>query len=137
MKVLLITAVASLTANAPTNSSFKVDERSFELIAPIVLIGFLLLFIHAVIKLYLNSRLKNNMVEKNTPDSVVSLLLRTSPTDNKDANLKWFILFFGLGIALTVICYTLPFGYHSLAIIVFCLSGSFLAYHLLSKNKAA
>ncbi len=132
----LITAPTAYAANASTNNSFKVDERSFELIAPFFLIGFLLLFIHAMLKLYMDSRLKNKVIEKDTPENIVSIILRTGPNEKKDANLKWFILFFGLGVALTIINYTLPLGYHSLAIMAFCIALSFLAYHLVSKKRA-
>lgn len=132
----LHTAPVAFTANASTNNSFKVDERSFELIAPFFLIGLLLLFTYAILRLYLDNRLKNKVVEKNTPENIVALLLRTGADDKKEANLKWFIMFLGLGAALTIIHCTLPLGYHSLAIMAFCIAISFLAIHLVSKNKA-
>jgi len=122
--------IAPFALCAQTGTSFKVDERSFELIAPFFLIGFLMLFIQSILKQFLDSRLKNKIVEKGVHENIVASLLQTSPKENRNINIKWVAILIGLGVGLTIVYYTLPLNYHSLAIMAFSLAASFLGYYL-------
>ncbi|WP_020597220.1 hypothetical protein [Spirosoma panaciterrae] len=55
-------------------------------------------------------------------------------TDEALTTLKWFSIWLGLGLGLTLVHFTLPLGIHSLAILAFCLAASFLGYFLFLKQ---
>lgn len=107
----------------------------FRVVAMIFTVGLFMWFILAIMKRLMDNKLKNKIVDKGVPDSVVASVLKTNPKEDLNANVKWFAIFAGLGIALTAIHYTLPLGIHSLAIMAFSIAASFLGYFLFLKQS--
>jgi Zn-dependent protease with chaperone function len=67
-------------------------------------------------------------VDKGVPENIASSILQTNSKESRHINIKWFALLAGIGAGLTIVNYTLPLGIHSLAIMMFSISLSFLGY---------
>jgi len=102
----------------------------FRTISMIFVLAMFMLFILAIMKKIMDHRVRRKLLEKSVPESLVNTLLHAEPVSAMSANIKWFLLLLGAGIALTLIHQQLPLGIHSIAIMAFCLSGSFLCYFL-------
>ena len=86
-------------------------------------------------KRILEHRLKNKIVDKGISENMAQSILATRPTeDNKNANIKWFAILAGIGLGLMGVTLTRPFGFHSLAIMAFSISFSFLGYYFFIRN---
>ncbi|HKC37674.1 MAG TPA: hypothetical protein VKB95_16470, partial [Chitinophagaceae bacterium] len=73
--------------------------------------------------------------DKGISENIAHSILETKTTeDNKYANVKWFAILAGIGMGLTGVNYTQPLGFHSLAIMAFSISLSFLGYYLFIRN---
>ena len=75
------------------------------------------------------------MIEKNVPDNVVEHFLQNNESDPKGRAIKWFLILSGIGAGLTIITFFLPVGIHSIAIMVFSIAFSFLAYFYYLKQS--
>lgn len=130
MKKIVITVFAVLgifVANAQENNGMDGDVfRTFSIIA--VLLTFMF-FILAVMKKIFEYRLKNKIVEKGINENIASSILQTSPKEGIHINIKWFAILAGIGAGLMIVNYTQPLGIHSLAIMAFSISLSFLGYY--------
>jgi hypothetical protein len=91
-------------------------------------------FILTVLKRILEHRLKNKIIDKGISENIASSILQTTPTEGRNAYIKWFAILAGIGLGLTGVNYTQPLGFHSLAIMAFSISLSFLGYYLFTKN---
>lgn len=111
------------------------EPEVFRTVSLIFLVGLFMWFCLAVMKRLMDNKLRNKIVDKGVPDSVVSSILKTNPKEDLNANIKWFAILMGLGVALTAIHYTLPLGIHSLAIMAFCIAASFLGYFFFLKQS--
>ena len=81
-------------------------------------------------------RLKNKIVDKGISENIAQSILETkSNNEAKYVNVKWFAILAGLGMGLIGVNYTQPLGFHSLAIMAFSISLSFLGYYLFTKNE--
>lgn len=74
-------------------------------------------------------RLKSKLIEKGVPENVVVQFLQTASNDSKTQAMKWFLVLTAIGLALTIINFTEPLGFHSVAIMAFCIALSFLGYY--------
>lgn len=129
-----IIATPGLVA-AQTNNTPVIDKEIFNVCATIFVIGLIMFFIIVILKRNMEYRLKNKIIEKGVPENIVSSILKPSPKEDRNINIKWFAVLTGLGIGLTIIHYTLPLGFHSLAIMTLCLALSFLGYFLFLKQS--
>lgn len=136
-KIINIVAVviAPFAANAQNNNPSSFNQEIFNIIATIFVVGIFMLFIFAIIKRLLDSRLKNKIIDKGVPENIVSSILQTNPKEDRNSNIKWFAILTGLGIGLTIINYTLPLGFHSLAIISISIAAGFLGYYLFARHS--
>ncbi|HEY1054397.1 MAG TPA: hypothetical protein VGE24_04655 [Emticicia sp.] len=137
MKKPIIIVLASLCpvfAQAQDGNGLYAPEV-FRVIATVFTIGLTMWFILAIMNRIMDNKLKNKIVDKGVPDSVVSSILKTNPKEDLNLNIKWFAILAGLGVALTAIHYTRPLGIHSLAIMAFCIAGSFLGYFFFLKQS--
>lgn len=135
-KLITIATVCSVsfTANAH-DSAFEYNEEIFQITAMIFVVGMVMFFIINVMKRIFEHRLKNKIVDKGISENIAQSILETKTTgDSKYANVKWFAILAGIGIGLTGINYTKPFGFHSLAIMAFSISLSFLGYYFFIRN---
>ncbi|MEP7107177.1 MAG: hypothetical protein ABI760_04330 [Ferruginibacter sp.] len=138
MKKLINTMAVIVTpfaVNAQTSNSAPVDEKVFNAIASIFVLALFMIFISAIVKRLLDSRLKNKIIDKGIPENIILSILQTNPKVDRNSNIKWFAILTGLGIGLTIINYTLPLGFHSLAIMAFCIATGFLGYYLFARHS--
>lgn len=137
-KVLTITAAGLLCFGANAQDPIvwsKYNQDIFEACAAIFVVGMFMIFIITVMKKIFEQRLKNKIVDKGISESMAQSILETKSTEeNKNANIKWFAILAGIGLGLTGINYTQPLGFHSLAIMAFSISLSFLGYYLFTRN---
>lgn len=125
--IILLASLCPVFAYAQDNGGLYGPEV-FRVIATIFTVGLFMWFILAIIKRAMDNKLKNKILDKGVPDSIVSSILKNNPKEDLNVNMKWFAILAGLGVALTAIHYTMPLGIHSLAIMAFCIAGSFLGY---------
>ena len=130
----MVVIVTPFAVSAQNNNSLSVPENVFNAVASIFTAGLFMLFILAILKRILDNRLKNKIIDKGIPENIVSSILQTNPKEDRNLNIKWFAILTGLGIGLTIINYTLPLGFHSLAIMAFSIAASFLGYYLFAKK---
>jgi hypothetical protein len=136
MKKLIITIGLVLTtsvANAQTTKP-NLDEM-FKVVATIILFAMLAIVILKVIKYFMDYYLKNKIIDKEVPEHIAAYLLQTNPIERKNIAIKWFAILAGIGAGLMIIDYTKPLGIHSLAIMAFNVSASFLAYYTFLKQS--
>lgn len=132
--IILFASLCPVFAYAQDNFGLNGGEV-FRVVASIFTVGLFMWFILAIIKRAMDNKLKNKIVDKGVPDSVVASVLKTNPKEDLNVNVKWFAILAGLGVALTAIHYTMPLGIHSLAIMAFCIAGSFLGYFFFLKQS--
>lgn len=130
--VILLALVSPAMAHAQEG---LYEPEVFRTVSVIFLVGLFMWFCLAVMKRIMDNKLRNKIIDKGVPDSVVSSILKTNPKQDLNANIKWFAILMGLGVALTAIHYTLPLGIHSLAIMAFCIAASFLGYFFFLKQS--
>ncbi len=123
--------VTAQNTNTPT-----IDKEIFNICATILVIGIFMIFILVIMKQIMDYRLKNKIVEKGMPENVASSILQMNPKEDRNINIKWFAILTGLGAGLTIVNYTLPLGIHSLAIMAFSVSLSFLGYYFFVRQTA-
>jgi drug/metabolite transporter (DMT)-like permease len=127
---LVLVLLLPLALNAQPYGSPGIDHNVFNICATIFVIGLFMLFIITIMKRIVDFRLKKKIIEKGIPESLVASILQVNPSEDRNINIKWFSLLAGVGVALTIINYTMPLGIHSLAIMAFCIAASFLGYYL-------
>ena len=136
-KVITIIAagLVSFTVNAQGNLDMEFSPEVFKIVATIFVLGMFMYFIINIMKRIFEHRLKNKIVDKGISENIAQSILASQTTeDNKYANVKWFAILAGIGIGLTGVNYTQPLGFHSLAIMAFSISLSFLGYYLFTRN---
>ncbi|MCC6287976.1 MAG: hypothetical protein IT249_08825 [Chitinophagaceae bacterium] len=119
--------------NAQNTNTPAIDKEIFNICATIFVVGLFMIFILVILKKIIDYRLKNKIIDKGIPENVISSILQTNPKENRNSNIKWFAILTGLGIGLTIINYTLPLGFHSLAIMAFSIATGFLGYYLFAR----
>lgn len=138
-KVLTITSASLLgfTVNAQAQDPYyfmHYNQNIFETCAVIFVVGMFMFFIMAVMKKIFEHRLKNKIVDKGISENIATSILQTNTSENKYVNIKWFAILAGIGLGLTGVNYTQPLGFHSLAIMAFSISLSFLGYYFFTRN---
>jgi hypothetical protein len=139
MKKIVLPAIpilAPFLSLAQRDNGMPNAEDVFNTIASIAVVALLMAFILVIMKRVMDNRLKNKIIEKGIPDFVTLPLFQSTAPDQRSVTIKWALLLAGLGAAFTIIHYTLPLGIHSLAILAFCLSASFLCYYLFLKKES-
>lgn len=137
-KILTITAASliSFTISAQNyTSGMRYNQDVFEACAAIFVVGMFMVFILTVMKRVFEYRLKNKIVEKGISENVAQSILESkNAEENKNVNIKWFAILAGIGLGLTGVNFTQPLGFHSLAIMAFSISLSFLGYYLFTRD---
>lgn len=141
MKKILTIIAASLLCFAVNaqdynhNMVMQYNMDIFNVCATIFVVAMFMFFIMTVMKRIFEHRLKNKIVDKGISENIAHSILQTRTTEeSKYANVKWFAILAGIGIGLTGVNYTQPLGFHSLAIMAFSISLSFLGYYLFIRN---
>ncbi len=89
-------------------------------------------FIINIIKMILDYRLKNKMIEKGISENLASQFLKTG---SKNEVIKWFAILCGIGVGLILVSIFPPFGIQSLIMMVFSIAASFLIYYFYAKRS--
>ena len=110
------------------------NMQMFEVLTTIFAAGLFMTFILLVLKRVYDYRLKTKIVEKGVPENIIASILQPSRNEDGNSNIKWFSILAGIGAGLTIVNYTQPLGIHSLAIMSFCISISFLGYYFFTKK---
>ena len=139
----IITTIAviffAFTLNSQENNNLQqntqFDHEVFRICATIFVVALFMIFILTILKRVLEYRLKNKIVEKGIVENVASSILQTGTNENRHINIKWFAILAGIGAGLTIVNYTQPLGIHSLAIMAFSISLSFLGYYFFLKQS--
>lgn len=136
MKPAFLTIIAitsTIAASAQDNSIVPIDKDIQVMTGLIIVIALISFTILAIIKRWMEYRLKNKLIDSGLSENIINAVLQDATNRNKNSNIKWFAILAGVGTALTIINYTLPLGIHSLAIMTFCVSASFLCYFFFLK----
>jgi hypothetical protein len=116
----------------PDGSSFS--QQLVEIPATLIAVYLISWFLLSIIRGNLDYRLKSKMIDKGVNDKIAEQFLQPTQKDTRSQTMKYFLLLAGAGLGLTIVSYTLPLGIHSLAIMVFSLSLSFLGYYFFMKR---
>jgi hypothetical protein len=135
-----IISIATLIAapffvNAQSIDAPPIDSEVFKIGVSIFVMGILMIFVLGLLKRIMDYSLKNKIIENEVPENIASVILQTNPKEDRNSNIKWFAIMMGLGLGLAIVDITLPLGIHSLAIMAFCMAGSFLAYFFFLKQS--
>jgi hypothetical protein len=137
--IIAFALIATVAVSAQGNfQSFNDREFNFDLLHTTgVLIGIFLFtsFFLTLIRLFLDTRIKNKMIEKGVSETVVEQFLQPTNRDGKSVAIKWFIISGCIGLGLAAINLSLPIGIHSIAIMAFSISLGFLAYYFFIKRS--
>ena len=132
---ILIYLILPFMSRAQSNNSLEFNEHVFNSLASIFVAIVVMVFIVSLLKHILNNRLKNKIIDRGISENIASSVLNPDPMENRNSNVKWFLILVGAGVGFLLINYTLPLGFHSLAIMTFSLSLSFLAYYFFAKKS--
>jgi len=136
-KIITIIAagLVSFTVNAQGDMDMEFRPEVFRACTAIFVVGMFMYFIINIMKRIFEHRLKNKIVDKGISENIAQSILATQkPEDNRYVNVKWFAILAGIGLGLTGVNYTQPIGFHSLAIMAFSISLSFLGYYLFTRS---
>jgi drug/metabolite transporter (DMT)-like permease len=136
MKKIITTVFATMgiiIANAQGDSDL--DRSIFNACAVIFVMLAVMGFILSIIKKIIDYRLKNKIVDKGISENIASSILQTTPHEGINANIKWFAILAGIGAGLMLVNYTQPLGFHSVAIMAFSISLSFLGYYFFIRQS--
>jgi hypothetical protein len=135
----LTVLLAAFAVNAQDDKNpgryMQIDDEVFRISASIFVLSLFMIFILTILKRFFEYRLKNKIVDKGISENIASSILRTNVTDDRHINIKWFAILAGIGAGLTIINYTQPLGIHSLAIMAFSISLSFLGYYIFTRQS--
>jgi drug/metabolite transporter (DMT)-like permease len=136
-RIITIATVCSVSFTANAHESDVVyNEEILQVAAAIFVVGMFMYFIIDILRRIFEHRLKNKIVDKGISENIAQSILATQkPEDNRFANVKWFAILAGIGLGLMVVNYTQPLGFHSLAIMAFSISLSFLGYFFFTRTK--
>ena len=137
--VLLIAAFAANAQDANENNFNPFTSREFifdTLHICTTLVGIYLVasFILTIIKRSLDQRIKTKILEKGTEENIVTKLLEPDKKDSRNTVLQWICILISIGIGLTLVGLTQPFGIHTVAIMAFSIAAGFLFYYLFTKK---
>ena len=141
MKKILISTVILLAAscvNAQPLDPFRENAILYEIVGTSRFLGTISVYLISIlffIKLILDYRLKEKLIEKGASEAVISQLLRSTGNGGNNVNIKWFFILAGVGIGLGLVYFSRPIGIHSLAIMSLSISVSFLGYYLFLRRS--
>lgn len=133
LSILLITLLPA-QGKAQAAGNTYIDRDQVALAVTILLVAFVLIFLLELIKRYLDHRLKEKVLESGASEQLAALLLQRDGQDLLRACIKWLAVFLGLACGFAIIAIGGLSVSAGLAVIAFCLSGSFLSYYIFLKR---
>lgn len=138
----LITVLSALLVFSAANAedfeqmidrSFVVD--AFHIGATIFLLYLCFNFVLELLQRNLDHRIKSRAIAAGSSETMVSLLLAKKRKDLRRGALAWICVLLAIGLGLSIINLTLPFGLHSVAILAFSIGAGLLAFYLISGRQ--
>lgn len=134
--LLLSSTILFAQENEPVYRNEVNNSEVFRVVSTIATVVIFMLFITTLLKMFYENRLKNKIVDKGIQENVAASILQTTPTNNMNSIIKWACMLAGIGTGLFFADYTKPLGIHSLAIMAFSLSISFIVYYFFIKYNS-
>lgn len=134
---LLLSLALSAQENISNYDPFRdreFIEKFAQAAAVVLVIYFISNFFLSLIKLFLDYKLKNKMMDKGASETTIHQLLQPQKKDSRITAVKWAIIVGGIGLGFTLMLLVPPFGIHSVMIMSFCISLSFLCYYYFIKK---
>ncbi|RFS19151.1 hypothetical protein DVR12_24570 [Chitinophaga silvatica] len=137
MKRIIITSIfgiLSLSAYSQPLEGLN-KEMMVELERSIILLVFLFMIsslILSLMRMILDNRLKNKMIEKGVPVEVIANMLPKKSELTSTA--KYFCILTAICVGLLLISFFPPLGLHSAAIMGFCIATGLLGYYFWSQK---
>jgi len=113
--------------------SFVVD--AFHIGATVFLLYLCFNFILDLLQRNLDHRIKSRAIAAGSSESMVRLLLARRKKDLRRGALAWICVLLAIGLGISIINATLPFGLHSVAILAFSIGAGLLAFYLISGRQ--
>lgn len=104
------------------------DDNLALSLVPLFVISLVVILFIQITRYFLDSKLKNKIIDRGISEQLASSILEKSASDRKEDSIKWAFLLLGLSAGLTAAYYTKPLDIHSLAIMAFSIGLSYLAY---------
>jgi hypothetical protein len=118
----------TITDTKPEFVEISSSDQMHEIILPILFISFLVFMLIALVKYFLEFRLKNKLIDKGMSEQLSAYLLNKNPKEKQNEAIKLAILFCGIGTGLIFTYLTAPIHIHSIAIMAFSIGLSYLVY---------
>ena len=138
--LLLLCCLIAGEASAQPALLPALDANAVELvrriIVPAILFSLLSYVVLTAIKLVLNHLLKNKIIDTAILSETVVERLLPGPQNEQNKVVKWIALLLSSGVGLTVCSRYLPWGVHSVIIMLFSTALGFLAYYLFLRRQA-
>jgi len=138
--IIVIAFFASVSVHAQTDYDLLRDGGFIwdltHILAVLAVVFMIATFILSLIKLFFDHRIRNKIIEKGVGETVASQILQPDKKDPANIAIKWFIIFAGIGMGLTLVKAFRPFGIHSLAIMSFSIAAGFLGYYFFIRRSA-
>ena len=132
---LLIFAAARAedSGRPPIDRDFLVD--AFHIGATIFLLYLCFNFVLELLQRSLDHRIKSRAIDAGSSETMISRLLARKKKNVRRGALAWVCVLLAIGLGLSIINLTLPFGLHSVAILAFSIGAGLLAFYLISGRK--
>jgi ABC-type Fe3+-siderophore transport system permease subunit len=95
----LLLAASPVFAQGGKQNSLS-DPEVLRVVSAISFVILFVVFILASQKRYLDHKLKNKIVDKGVSENIAASILQTNPHENRNSNIKWFLLLSGIGAGL-------------------------------------
>jgi uncharacterized oligopeptide transporter (OPT) family protein len=132
MKKITLTILACIApwlSNAQPLSEVFVDSNMLKIGIAVICMGLAMLFVLEMFRRFFEYQIKSKALELRVPEELATVILKDKPGKERKASIKWSFIFAGLGIGLSLVTYTRPWGTHSFAIIALSLAAAFFGYY--------
>ena len=75
-------------------------------------------FVYFILKIIFDNKLKNKIINRGLPESSLDSFFKSDKTEEKKNEIKWILILSSCAIGFMIIYYTLPFGFHSISILL-------------------
>jgi len=135
--ILFTTLAAHAEQADPPFEPFK--DRGFifdmlNIIAIVTVIYMISNFILQILRQNIDYRLKNRILDKGTPENIVTQLVKVDKKEPGQAALQWFFVLGGIALGFTILHFIGSFGLHSLAIMAFCIAVGFAGSYYFTRQ---
>jgi len=117
----------------PIDRDFMVD--AFHIGATLFLLYLCFNFVLDILQRNLDHRIKSRAIAAGSSETMVGRLLARQKKDFRRGALAWICVLLAIGLGLSIINLTLPFGLHSMAILAFSIGAGLLAFYVISGRQ--